>query len=275
MSSNSDWLYKIDGDVFGPISVKELLEELYEGEIEADTPVCTEGGSFKPMAEYDAFRPHIEKAGSHQVRAEQIRRHANADQRSRLRRRLILGLATLTLAVVGFGATIYFIRTYRSEKIAEEQELALEAKLAQLLDSVSIEPPLILEAPVEPRRKRRRGRRRGKKGKTAPAATASLPKRTGKLSQSEVMAGVGTVFGGFKRCIVKQIQRDPDSVPRKIVLRFTINNSGSVKSPDLDDRILRNSPMMSCMSKQIRSVHFRKFKGEVRNVEYPITIGAH
>ena len=274
MSSKSEWLYKIDGDVFGPISAQELLEELYDGEIDAKTPIGMEDGVFRPMSEYDVFREHIEKAGSHRARAAEIKHKASIDSTARVKRRLVLWGLTAALAISGFVATIYFVRSYRSEQVAQEEEAALEGQLAQLLDTVSIEPPLILELPEEKKDKRKKGKRRRRRSKSS-GSTLPAVKRTGKLSQGEVMAGVGTVFGGFKNCIVRQIQRDRTSVPRKVTLSFVITNDGSVKSPDLDDRILRKSPMMACMSKQIRSVKFRKFKGEVRNVDYPITIGAH
>jgi hypothetical protein len=274
MNSSSEWLYKIDGDVFGPISAQELLEELYEGEIDSNTPIATENSAFRPMSEYDVFKDHIKQAGSHRARAAEIKHKASLDSSARVRRRLGLWTVTALLAVSGFVATIYFVRSYRSEQVAEQEEAALEGQLAQLLDTVSIEPPLILESPKEKSSKRKAGKRRRRRTKSS-APSAPAVKRTGKLTQGEVMYGVGTVFGGFKNCIVRQIQRDRTSVPRKVTLRFTIGNDGNVKSPDLDDRILRKSPMMACMSKQIRSVKFRKFKGEVRNVEYPITIGAH
>jgi len=274
MTSTSDWLYKVDGEVFGPISAQELLEELYTGEIDADTQVCPEGGSFKALSEYQVFESHLAKADSHQKQAAQFARAAKADKRVHIKRRLGLIIVTAIIAITGFGLTIYFVRSYRSEQVAQEEEAALESQLAELLQNVTIEPPLILDIPEEKPTKRRKGKRRRRRSKSK-TTSKTIPTRTGKLTQGEVMAGVGQVFGGFKRCIVKQIQRDRSSVPTKIVLRFTIKNNGEVQSPTLDDRLLRSSPMMACMAGQIRSVRFRKFTGEVRNVEYPITIGAH
>ena len=59
------------------------------------------------------------------------------------------------------------------------------------------------------------------------------------------MAGVAEVFTGFKRCIVEQMQREPDTVPETIILTFAINNEGKAQDVSLGDRILRKSPMRS------------------------------
>ena len=44
------------------------------------------------------------------------------------------------------------------------------------------------------------------------------------------MEGVTEVFGGMKRCIVEQIQRQPESVTDRIVLSFSVSNAGVVQS---------------------------------------------
>jgi hypothetical protein len=285
-NSPAGWLYKIDGEVFGPITVQELLEELYQGEIDSSTPVCPEGGVFKALSEFEVFADHLARAGDHQQQANQIARDKESDRLTGIRRRLIFSLTTALIAVAGFVATIYFVRAYRSEKVAQKEEAGLEGQLAELLKNVSIEPPLIL--PVEEKvsrrvQKNKRHRRKKKKSgsKRSPGKLADgralAARGSGKLTQSEVMTGVSQVFGGFKRCIVRQIQRDRSLIPpnTKILLRFTIDNQGEVQSPTLDDRLLRASPMMACMASKIRSVRFRKYRGEVRNVAYPITVGRY
>nr|ADI21480.1 hypothetical protein [uncultured myxobacterium HF0070_11L13] len=273
MSSGDGWMYKIDGNVYGPITAQELLEELYRGEITDDTFVCPEGGKFRPIHEFEVLAEHIEQAKAHQAQTKAIKEKARADKAARNSRRILLLAVTLVLAGGAFAFTIGMIRDYRSEKIADAQEAELKGELAQLLKTVSIEPPLVLETPksknVKRGNKTKRKSKRSKKESRASNGSVS----TGKLSQGEVMAGVGAVFGQFKNCIVRQIQRDPDSVPARVTLSFMIKNNGSVASPNLDDRILRKSPMMGCMDKAITRVQFRPFKGEVRNVEYPITIG--
>ena len=273
MSSGDGWMYKIDGNVYGPITAQDLLEELYRGEIDDETFVCPEGGKFRPISEFEVLAEHIEQAKAHQAQAHAIKEKAQADRVARTRRRLLLLAVTLVLAGGAFALTIEMIRNYRSEKIADAQEEELKGELAQLLKTVSIEPPLVLEAPKRKSSPRGKKNKRKSKKSKKDGRTTNEPTPTGELSQREVMAGVGTVFGQFKNCIVRQIQRDRDSVPSTVTLSFMIKNSGKVASPNLDDRILRKSPMMGCMSKAITSVRFRAFKGEVRNVEYPITIG--
>ena len=39
---DSAWIYKVDDEVFGPITSRDLLEKLYAGEVDAETSITPE-----------------------------------------------------------------------------------------------------------------------------------------------------------------------------------------------------------------------------------------
>ncbi len=271
-SLNTNWLYQQGGQVFGPVKPKELLEMLYQGEITPDTSVACEEDGFQPLRRYGVFRAHLPKVEAHQKELLEAKEQERKEARARLMRRLGLGAGAISIAVLLSLGLAYYIRSSRQKAaIAEKQakEDAIKLQLENLMASVTIEPPLmpLVEDDPQPTKAPKKGRRRRRR------ARFSSPKGKGELTRSEIMGGVAKVFGGFKRCIVQQMQRESESVPEQIVLTFVIDNSGRAKNVSITDRFLRKSPLRNCVAARLSKARWRAFKGEVQNVEYPITIG--
>lgn len=267
----TEWQYEQDGQVFGPISTKVLLERLYDGTLSPEARVALEGGDFRAIRRIGAFRAHLPKIAAHQAE----RAQARAAEAERLRRALLRRTAWLAggLAVVGIGSVllvgvIRYQRQAAAEATRQAKEAALQAELDDLLASVTIEPPLeSLVAPNSGRSAPSSPRRRGRADRSMPEARA-----TGALTRREVLRGVSRAFGGLKHCIVEQIQREPDSVGPQIVLTFSIANDGRARNITLQNRFLRRTPMLPCFQRAMQRVRWRAFRGEVRNVEYPISV---
>lgn len=273
-SLESNWLYQVDGHVFGPVKPKEILQMLYDGELTADSPIAVEDEEFSPLRRFGVFRAHLPKVQAHQQELENQKKKERAETKRRVMRRIGMVVAAVLVLAGGSYGLMEYIRWSREQAALAEKkkkEEALKKQIDDLYASVTIEPPLmpLVEETDEPRGKgkgkRKRRRRRGKR------AVASFG--TGELKREEIMGGVAKVFGGFKRCIVEQMQREPDTVPEQIVLTFVIGNDGKARDVSITDRILRRSPLKGCMAGQLGRTRWRAFKGEVRNVEYPITIG--
>lgn len=267
---DSRWLYQRGNEVFGPVSAKTLVEKLYEGELEAETRIAPEDGDFLALRRYGAFRVHLPKAAEHRAAAEDARRTERAAKARVLRRRIMYSGAGLLVSVAIFFGVWFVVTDQRAERLRDEQEKSLQADLARLQASVTIEPPLIdlKESDDDPEPSATKGRAKGRKTKVV-----ALSGGTEKLSREEIMVGVSSAFSGIKKCIVQQMQRERESVPERVMLSFNIGNDGVVREVSFDDRFLRKSPMRDCVAQQLAAVRFRAFKGEVRNVEYPITIG--
>jgi len=192
----------------------------------------------------------------------------------------------LVVGGAGLRSYVRWSRRVTAERLKAEQEAQLRAEIEGLLAQVSVEPPL---APLidgeSTKRQSARGERAGpsdsdRDGKPRPRkrprrtarATAAASPSGNELSDAEILEGIGRALPRFKRCIVEQIQRDAASIRDRIVLRFAIGNDGRVRDFSLEDRFLRASPLQSCLKDQLVSVQWRSFRGEVRNVEYPIRI---
>jgi hypothetical protein len=272
-SLESNWLYQLDGHVFGPVKPKEILRMLYEGEIGPDTPIAVEEEEFQSLRRFGVFRAHLPKVDAHRKEVEENRQKDRVDTKKRIIRRIgFIAVAAMALVGISYGL-IRYIRKSKEEQAArekQEKEDALERELEDLFASVTIEPPL-MPLVDEPEEKQPEGSKKGKRRRRGARAVASFG--TGELQREEIMAGVASVFGGFKRCIVEQMQREPESVPEQIVLTFFIQNDGRATDVGLTDRILRKSELRGCLAAQLARAQWRPFKGEVQNVEYPITIG--
>lgn len=264
------WTYQVDGRVFGPVEAREVLELLYRGELSETSLVAPEDEPFRPVSECPAFAPYLATVAAHRQRvATQVAAQAAALARTRRRWAVavVAVMALAALAVVGVG--VYRTRQAEADRIAEESRL--RAEIAGLTESIRIEPPLLPVAPpatatAKKRSRRRRARARKRVDRKAPTAT-------GVLTRGEIEEGVRAVFPGIKRCIAKQMQTEPKSVPSRLVLSFAIKNDGTATEVRLSERSLRRSALGSCLAAQLARPRWRPFVGEVRNVEYPISIG--
>lgn len=275
---DATWLFKQHGQTFGPVTSKVLLDKLYAGEIDGETPIAPEDGEFMALRRYGAFRLHLPKVQEHRAAAEEARKKERAAKAAKIRNWTLFGVV---VAVVGGGAAYGVITKIRAEREAEalakteeEERRIKEQMIEDLMANLTIEPPLIEIADDEPDEKSPggKGKKRRPGGARRVKAGADLPP-TVELTRGEIMEGVAGIFGGLKRCIVEQIQRDPESVSDRIVLQFSVNNSGDVQNLEIEDRALRRTPIKDCFNAKMGQLKFRKYIGEVQNVEYPITIG--
>src|SRR5512138_1088409 len=57
-----EWLFRRDGQVFGPIDSRAVAAMLYRGEIDGRTPVSPGDGSWRAAGEVPIFLVHARKA---------------------------------------------------------------------------------------------------------------------------------------------------------------------------------------------------------------------
>lgn len=278
----SDWLYQLNGQVFGPIKPRELLDLLYNGQINKDTPIAISDGEFAALHRYGVFRVHLPKVEKRKIEIEGVIIADEAAGKAKTKKRIMwVVLAVVIAAPVTYGAVLYIrsLKEAAARKEAHRKEEALLKEVDALMATVTIEPPLVDLVDDGDERAGPDGavkrKRRHAVAKFSRASGGEIigAGGTGELSRQEIMTGIGRSFGGIKRCIVEQIQRDPGWEPEQIVLTFSVNNDGRIVDTSVGDRILRASPMRECFAKTLGEVRYRSYKGEVQNVEYPITVG--
>lgn len=91
------------------------------------------------------------------------------------------------------------------------------------------------------------------------------------LNQKQIMGGLKKGYGGFKRCIGKEMKRNPD-MPSRITMSFSVANNGKAINFKLMERQVRKGPLASCMSKVVGKLTWPKFYGERKYVEFPLNI---
>lgn len=265
-SLDARWLYQRDDQVFGPVAAREILQMLYEGDLDFESLIAPEGRDFSPVDRFSMFAAHRPKVELERRRALEEERRRRAEASVRLKRRLLWTLGAVLLASAGGIAVQLVLEYQRSSELRAARaaaEARLQAELAALSERVILEPPLrALPTPPEPQ-SRRRGRRQ---------ASRRPPARQ-ELDDAAVLGRMGDALPRFKSCIVAQIQRDPESVEGQITLTFAIGNDGVARGLAVRERALRGSRMVPCFERVLASVRWPAFRGEVRNVEYPIKVG--
>lgn len=272
----SEWLYQQNGQVFGPVKPKDLLELLYNKEINEETPIAVSDGEFAPLKRYGVFRVHLPKVERRQIEIQGIHIADEAAAKVRAKKRVLWVVIALVIAAPITYGVVQYIRGRKAEAARAEARVKEEALLKavdDLMATVTIEPPLLDIGDDDPAKPAATKRRRVAKFSAGGGKGIIGAGGTGELTRDEIMVGIGRAFSGFKRCIVEQMQREPDSVTDQIVLTFAINNNGQIQDTSIADRTLRASPMRDCFARQLGDIRYRSFKGEVQNVEYPISIG--
>jgi hypothetical protein len=298
-----EWLYKLRGEIFGPVPAQEIIDRMYAGEVDESTEISLEEGDWVTVHAVPDFHPFLFQAKA-KLRAERARAEAElAARRRRLRSRIKVGIGAFILVVVSFLASYVLIvsRPWRSDDtllawagkhlplLSVASAGTMGDGRAEAMDNIDIDQILIDDAPalVALKSARRRQRRPAKKKSTSPGTPTKPAKKqpngktggetkvasAGPLSNDEI---VSIVYGRssmrrFYSCLRSELHRNPD-MPATIVMEFTISNDGKAGKVRMDDPKLENSTLHKCFSKRVATLRFRTFTGQVRNVTIPFKI---
>ncbi|MBN2495476.1 MAG: AgmX/PglI C-terminal domain-containing protein [Deltaproteobacteria bacterium] len=291
-----DWLYKLQGEVIGPVPASEIVTRLFAGEVDESTQVRTEDGDWLSLQALAVWHPFIYQAKA-KLRAEKARAEAEQAARRRKAQKMVnLGIGAVFLILISFAATYLLIvqRPGRDEETLREWAarhvplFSLPVAKAAALDEggeeaglINIDQILIDDAPalvaIRNHKRKRRKRQTGKPvssdkpkepGADKPAETEVAS--TGMLTNEEI---TNTVYarsniGRLSACLKAEIQRNPD-LPGRVVLDFSIRNDGRIHSVRLDDARLEDGPLQACFTQKLAKLKFRPYQGQVRNVTIP------
>lgn len=279
-SSEGEWLYRVKGEVRGPVLQAAIVDKLKNGEIDVGTLVAREGGGdFHPIARVAAFSQHIEEA-------QRLR-----DKRSAKTRKRLIGIVALLL-VAGLGAGGFFMfREYESRAnariLAAKKRAAEERKRkAELLKSA---PKMALVALVslgtkedvkirQTKTRRSAARRRSGSAKSV-SRTRERPAeeefvQSCKLSQNDIFGTLRRHLGKLNVCVEDEKARDTTGrLPDTLALEFVVKPNGKVVDFLINDRHFRRGPMNNCMIKAFRTITFPVTNGSNCPVTIPIKIG--
>ncbi len=100
----------------------------------------------------------------------------------------------------------------------------------------------------------------------------NLPDATAALTQEVVNKVVGANRKAFTTCIANASQASIKLDGRRVALRITVNNNGTVTYPTLDDQSLNATEMGQCLKSAARLMIFPKFKGDPFHYEVPLIL---
>ncbi|MBI5496901.1 MAG: DUF4339 domain-containing protein [Deltaproteobacteria bacterium] len=304
-----EWLFKEKDQVLGPVPPELLLSKLYDGHVNADTPVAQEVGQWKPLKEIWFLGAHVSRAQQRQTfsKAREEREQAAA----RLTRtRLSLALVTFAVFFTGSlgGArwtmivrpwedkTDWLTRRPEISKLPDRApKLAAAAVPDKKPDGETATPPPVAEEKkpaAEPERglskwkekpaEKKPKEKPGKVAKTEAAAGAKPPdelktegvKTEGvpvELSKEQMLAVFKGGVPGYKQCIAEEATRNAE-MPSTITVEFVVANDGSTREFKVQEREIRDGPLSKCLGTRVAALKFPKFSGERKTFIFPFKI---
>jgi hypothetical protein len=277
-----EWLFRRDGQVFGPVDSRALAAMLYRGEIDGRTAVSPGDGAWSPLAEVPAFLLHVKKAEAG-FRVEREVTGARLLRARRNRARLVaFGLAALVL-VGGAVGTALFVAARRARdasplledfgagiRIASAARVGVTGR-AQGEDAfeVPLDSP---QAGATPQR-----RRPARPSAPGPAAGAAGAVEGGDLvaasfDPKRIQTVVGREQKSLAPCFRAEAERSPD-FRGEVPIEFAIGNDGKVAQLWIDEPRFKEGPLRECLLRALAAWRFDTFPGQRPTVSLAFGIG--
>ncbi len=290
-AASDNWLFKKDGYVFGPVPPAEIIEKMYQFEIGGDTFVSKTMGSWQPIKEIDQFSIHLEKIAKieEQKKKEQIEHQQKRD----LLIKNSSKFGAIAAAVIAVIAILYFsVHWFMHSGEGKALAVLLQGEKIDFkkIDLISIEDIDEGEEDeeTEPTSEKKIHRPKAKnpsRSKTSQAKNSAASEMNldswkaqetspnhALLSDSEIETTLAKNFYRIKKCLIKAYQEQLD-IPTRFEIDFAVMNSGKVGEVKFNRKKLTGAPTGNCIIDALRSITFREYIGETRNVTYPIEIG--
>jgi len=270
-----EWLFRRDGQVFGPIDSRALAAMLYRGEIDGRTLVSTGEGSWRPVAEVAEFLVHAKKAKA----ALRVEREVTGARllRARRNRRRAVGIALFAVLIVAgaVGGALHLARRSRAtspllEDFGAGLRIASAARVgvtARATTEDEFEVPLDAPTGNVPAQRRRPAR--------TPAAGGSVD--GGELVAAQfdgrrIQAVVGREQRSLVPCFRDEAARSPD-FRGDVPIEFTIGNDGRVGRIWIDEPRFRDGALRECLARALAGWRFDPFPGQRPTVSLAFGMG--
>lgn len=277
-----EWLFKADGQVFGPIPEASLIELLLEGKLGAATEIASGDGAWRTAASVPGFLVHLRKAEARaRVEAEATSSRKLARRRSALHgTALVLGVVLL---LGGATAGAWFLATRRPwerrSKLLEDfgNGIAIEAvrvgggpRAAQAsIDEIAV-PDAAGDASPTGKPKR------GGVGQWARSQAHGAPRDSlvlAKYDPVRIRAAVARHQGSLAPCLRDEARRTPEFAG-EIPIEFAVGNEGRVVALWIDEPRFKSGPLRDCLLEKLRTWSFDWFPGERPIVSLSVRVSA-
>jgi len=270
-----DWLFKKQGQVFGPVSGAALVGLLYKGEIDAATPVSPEDGSWAPIGQVAGFLVHVKKAEA-QLRVEAEVTGSRLLRQRRHRRRVAL---VVVLVAAGLGLGSYGAFWLATEKPWQRRSALLEdfgggiaiaspARIGGTRRVADEEVELPAQGPGQV----------GRRQAAAPPRAVSGSATGGDLvvaryDAADIQAVVAREQRTLATCFRAEAQRSP-GFAGEVPVEFAIGNDGRVAQLWIDQPSLKRGELHDCLLRTLRTWSFKPFPGSRPTVSLTFRIAS-
>lgn len=306
-ATEGDWVFKQDDVVLGPVSAAVLVQRIEQGELDGDTPVGREAGSWRPLTTVPYFKEILDKAEARKLAIkEQLARESLRRRQRVVRWSTLAGLFVLPFMLGAVaGRAVWIARPWDKG----DEWLQRPPPLVDLPPKPVAPPP-----PPEDKQgdgdgdgdavanakdvdddgdrdvssngkkksgtKKAAGKKKPQKREPQKVATKSEDKQPddnggGKtletLTQAQVMAPVSKNKGAIGSCLKTEVARNPD-MPSRVTLMWTVTEAGRASGFKLKEREVRTGPLATCLNKVFGGMRWPKFTGERKNVELPLGV---
>ncbi len=271
-----EWLYRRDGEVFGPFDSRHLAAKLYQGEIDGGTPVSPDGGRWAPVGEVPIFRLHARKAeAALRVEREVTGARQLVHRKRRRNTALVVGLAVAAVAGAGLAAYLLAPGRGRVSPLLEDFGEGIRIASARVVTgSVRRAEDVEVEVSLQP----------GQAARPARADRPARPAARGAVADpgDELVAAhfnVGRIQSVVNReqhtlapCFREEAARSAD-FRGQVPLEFAIGNDGRVAALWIDEPRFRDGPLRECLLRSLAAWRFDPFPGQRPTVQLAFSIG--
>jgi len=279
------WLYRRDGNDYGPISTDDLLEAIAKKSVDLTTPVFQlRSQRWGPAAEHALLRDYYEKcqirwrAEALDSEAEShVRRLARARQR---RRRLFTLLVVGVVVAAGLAGYIIWrlgqaqpLGMNRLARIPHVEPLAVTEETRPDAPKVEIVAGTVVPKLSEPETYDTAGIAMEGEVPTKPTVRKMTFTESGEVQgipAAELKRVLDTVRKGLKPCAMDAWRRDKAFTGTRI--SFTIT-PGALTQITVSDEVKRNAAFKACVKSALNRVAVPVYAGGDRRVTIPLSIG--
>lgn len=274
------WLYRIDEQIFGPVSTRVLAERILSGKISPEIHVARNQGEFHHITRLSEFRETLEKRNLGLAG-----RRKSVERTRRVLSILLLAVGAVTaFFVVDERATVIELeQTQEREQVLESRVLKAAASLAlplpELEALVSAEMLDAAQAEYDERRalalKAKPKRTRKKRVESVNDSQGALISDSCELTDQSVMRVMKKHIGAITSCVEGEKTRAAatgSTMPDMLTLSFTVRASGQVIQFELDHSAYRKGLLYKCLKKAFKKVIFPKRAGTDCPTNLPIRI---
>jgi hypothetical protein len=277
-----EWLFRRDGQVFGPIDSRAVAAMLYRGELDPRTPVSGGDGIWRPLDEVSIFLVHAKKAeaglrverevtGARQLRARRNRRRA-----------LALGAAAILLVAGAVGVALHLARRAReTSPLLEDFGAGIRIASAARVGVSARAAEEELAIPFDDAGRARGAGQRARPARPGAGAGASAS-ASGSVDGGELVAAqfdprkIQAVVGREQRTLVPCFRAEAERSPEfrgDVPIEFAIGNDGRIAQLWIDEPRFRDGALRDCLQRALAAWRFDPFPGQRPTVSLAFGIG--